>query len=353
MKTAAIICELNPAHKGHKYIFDKTREITGCDYIIAIMSGDYVQRGEPAIYNKHVRSSMALECGADLVLELPGLYATASARYFAEGATAIANALGIVNYLAFGSETADITLITDEDNHNPNDVLAREYLNAIKSYNYSLQPIIIKREGSDYNNINIDTSMPSASALRQQILDGNDVAMYIPGFSEIGENDNPVFFDDFSKVLFGKLIHSNPSELNYYFDIYEDLAHKIYGNINQFTSISSFCDLLKSKDIAYAHIKRALVHILLNYTKEDINTFSKEHLIYLRVLAFKREAKPLLTSISANCQMPLVTKLADAHKILSAESYKMLEKDIQASHLYSHIANTSIINEYTRQIKME
>ena len=108
MKVAAIIAVYNPFHNGHKYHIEKTKELTGADYIIAIISGNYVQRGTPAIIDKYSRTKMALSNGVDLVIELPTCYATASAEYFAYGAVSILNQLGVVDYLCFGSECADI-----------------------------------------------------------------------------------------------------------------------------------------------------------------------------------------------------------------------------------------------------
>ena len=111
MKTCAVICELNPFHNGHEYLFRKARSLSGADFLIAIMSGDFVQRGLPAICDKYARTKMALEGGADLVVELPVMYATASADYFAQGGVSIADSMGVVDFIAFGSECGDLDML--------------------------------------------------------------------------------------------------------------------------------------------------------------------------------------------------------------------------------------------------
>ena len=217
MKVVGIVTEYNPFHKGHKYQIDKIRQETGADFIIVAMSGNFLQRGVPALCDKFIRTEMALRCGADLVLEIPTLWATASAEYFAHGGVELLANTGVVTHIAFGAETDDLeslvevssilkkepdiyrnvlsnsirsgnsfpvarkqALITSlpdfepeklsEILDNPNNILALEYLKAIPDH---ITPILIKREGAGYHDTELNTELPSASAIRKAIF-GND-----------------------------------------------------------------------------------------------------------------------------------------------------------------------------------
>ena len=216
MKVAGIIAEYNPFHRGHKYHIEETREKTGADYIIVVMSGDYVQRGEPAIADKYMRTQMALSGGADLIIEMPAIYATASAEYFATAGIGILDKLGCVDYLSFGSEWADIqdfsayaSLFLEEPKEykqllqeqlklgksfpearafaagkllfnskpdeaiaflkEPNHILGIEYIKALKRRNSSIEPLVIKRKGNHYHESQLTEGYSSATAIRQQM----------------------------------------------------------------------------------------------------------------------------------------------------------------------------------------
>ena len=220
MKIVGIIAEYNPFHRGHQFHIEKARALTGADAVIVVMSGDYVQRGMPAIMPKHLRAQMALACGADVVLELPVCYATGSAEYFATGAVSLLDSLGCVDYLCFGSECGNLDvlqkiadILCQEPEHyklllqkylkdgnafpaarklalseywngnglstqisneefaeildSPNNILGIEYLKALSSLNSSIKPVTITREGAGYHDQTLDIPFSSASAIRQ------------------------------------------------------------------------------------------------------------------------------------------------------------------------------------------
>lgn len=216
MKVAGIIAEYNPFHKGHQYHIEETRKQTGADYVIAVMSGDYVQRGEPAIADKYMRTRMALSGGADLVIEMPVIYATASAEYFATAGIGILDRLGCVDYLSFGSEWADVedyssyaTLFLEEPEEyrqilqeqlkrgksfpearaftagkllfdskpetaveflkEPNHILGLEYIKALRRRNSSIQPITVKRKGNHYHEKILAEEYSSATSIRREL----------------------------------------------------------------------------------------------------------------------------------------------------------------------------------------
>ncbi len=221
MKTAGIIAEYNPFHRGHGYHIRKTREITGADYIVAVMSGNFVQRGEPALIDKYSRTLMALKGGADLVLELPAVYAASSAELFASAGVRLLDQLGCTDYLSFGSEWADLSdykpyvdLFTSESSDyrivlkeylreglsfpaarsraagrilslnrtgshsgesadpfltEPNHILGLEYLKALKRWQSDICPVVVKRQGSGYHDLSLEGEYPSASAVRNAL----------------------------------------------------------------------------------------------------------------------------------------------------------------------------------------
>ena len=216
MKVAGIIAEYNPFHRGHQYHIEETRKKTGADYVVVVMSGDYVQRGEPAIADKYMRTQMALSGGADLIIEMPTIYATASAEYFATAGIGILDKLGCVDYLSFGSEWADIedfsayaSLFLEEPEEykeilqeqlklgksfpearafaagkvlfnskpdeaiaflkEPNHILGIEYIKALKRRNSSIEPMVVKRKANHYHDSVLTKGYSSATAIRQQM----------------------------------------------------------------------------------------------------------------------------------------------------------------------------------------
>ena len=360
MTITAVICELNPVHNGHKYIFEKARELTGADYCIAIMSGDYVQRGEPAVFDKHIRSRFALLIGADAVIELPGIFATGSAQYFARGAAGILKKIGCISYLCFGSESGDIASIMSDDNDMPNDILAREYIKALEYFGLDIKPVPVKREGTDYNDDeNISGTICSASYLRKKLICEKDFdRKLIPDscvdvFYDYINNYAPVYFDDYSDVFYQSL-KLLAGRLDTYFDVYGDLADKFENALDGFTSADEYCHLVKTKEIAFSHIKRALLHTALSYTKDD-EKYAREndYCIYLRLLGFNKAKADVLKKLTENGSN-LISKTSDARDILGRRSLEIYEKDISASMLREYIRQKKdkkpAVNEYKRSV---
>lgn len=397
MTVCGIIAEFNPFHNGHAYLFSEARRITNADYLIIMMSGDYVQRGEPACMDKYSRTKAALSAGADAVFELPVCIATGSAQYFARGAVAALNALGVVDYLCFGSESGDIeelyqkTRLTESESGYasrdlPNNILAVEYLKALDYFHSPIKPVTVKRHGNDYNDITIkEGEFCSAAAVRNLLesqsenfadinnyssntgkdISGNpsgtlSVSLHddvsnlltglIPNYAiQIMQNyyktHHYLTFDSLSDLLFYKLMLEQNQDKNFsdYFDIYDDLANKIrtaFSGIRP-TSASAFRNILKSKDIALSHISRALLHIVLEISKTDVELMQQyNYCAYLRPLGYHRDADTLRKSIKEQADRPILSKLADASKSLNEEQLTMLKKDISASDLYQQISVT-------------
>ena len=318
MKTAAIIAEYNPFHNGHEYMIGQVRELTGADVVIVLMSGDFVQRGAPAVCDKNLRSKMALSCGADIVFELPVIYALGSAELFADGAVRLLCALENVDYLCFGSECGDIDALKEHASlieeysqtpsfkeelsekiksgmsypaafgeitgklslkeanlsESPNNLLGIEYIRALiragKSGKYASvpEPVTIKRAGDEHFETDI-SAMPSATAVRKALKGGfSDIEQSVPAavYKLISDDYNrllPIDEDDFNDMLFIKLNSMSDEELSSIPGINPDLLRKIMSFKGQQVNISDLILKAKSKCFTYTSISRALFRILL------------------------------------------------------------------------------------------
>ncbi len=409
MKICGIIAEYNPFHNGHQYHLRKSIEQSEADYSVIVMSGNFVQRGTPAIMDKHTRTEAALRCGADLVLELPFCYAVGSAEYFAAGAISLLDKLGAVTHLCFGSECGDIYLLkqiagiyANEPAYfqdilrqklktglsfpvaraaalieacpelceslsalsSPNNILGIEYMKALIRRNSDIVPLTICRSGAGYHDRELALHLSSATAIRHAFETGiplTQLTEQLPHeassvYKKYFTESKPIFADDFSALLHYKLLIGRDTGYAAYMDVSEDLSDRIQKNLYHFTTFSSFCDLLKTKELAYSRISRCLLHILLDIHKSDVSMYVNEldYTPYARILGFRKDAIPLLHEIGKNAKIPLISKLADADKILEGAAIDMLRKDIMCSDIYSSLRasknETVMKNEYSTPI---
>lgn len=389
MKIIGIIAEYNPFHLGHLYHLSESRALTGADYVIAVMSGNYVQRGVPAMFDKYTRAEAALKNGADLVLELPLSTATGSAEYFAYGAVSLLNATGIVTDLCFGSECGDLSLLLDaarilarepeEYRHllkqylkngepyprarmlalhrydgsipaellsEPNNLLGLEYLKALQKLESSMNPHTIPRTGAGYHGQQIHAGRPaSASGIRSALIQTHGhftdkVLAQLPA-SEVYEcyrEKLPVTENAFSLLLLEKLQRIQGEPLDQYFDVTEELSNRIWNCLDAFVSYSQFTDLLKTRNLTRTAVSRALLHILL-----DIRSY--EPVKAFRVLGFRRDASELLKQLSENGSLPVITNLSGAG---------LPEHTLYPDRLYESVRSllhgTPYQNEYRRKM---
>lgn len=399
MKIAGVITEYNPFHNGHKYQLNEIRKRTNADYIIVAMSGNFLQRGIPSITDKYTRTEMALTNGADIVLEIPAVYACNSAELFAKGGVDILASTGVVSTLCFGAETNNLdklqttSKILVEENQlfkttlnlflskgesfpkareltltklcgasfndilkTPNNILAIEYLKQI--HGKDIIPCLIQRKGEGYHSNEMNSPLASASAIRNSLISGSDhtlISSTVPEnvFDALMEFDKDygfVFPDEISHILHYKLLEYYNRGYTGFMDCNEELSNKIRKNIYKYKSFSDFCSILKSKNFTYSRISRVLCHILLNFTTEDMTLCNSLTVApYLRVLGFKKKSASLLKEIKKRASAPLITKMADA-----PDSISFLEKDIFASDIYNTIVashNKNIIkNEFSHPI---
>lgn len=415
MTVAAVICEFNPFHNGHKYILDKARSLTNADYLIAVMSGNYVQRGEPAVMDKFTRTRMALLCGADLVLELPSCFSTASASEFASAGVSLCFASGIADHLVFGAEEADLKALsgiahflsdaesgcederTAEFNRlitsflssgssypaarsaalgelgfdgslisSPNNILACEYLKAIRMYEKikgtkaRIRPVAVSRIGDSFNSeLPLDAHFTSATAIRRILKEERDsaksLAPYVP--SEIYDiykaftepfGKELVLEDSMSELLNYRLIElfDEGYDFSLISDVSEALAARMKRTALKPMVFSDRIQVLKTKDLTYSRISRALLHTALGMTKEDFNELkSSGYIKYIRILGFRRCASELLSEMKKSSSVPLITKVA--------ANRELMKDQIKYDNIYYSLLSRkglSVKNEFEREI---
>ena len=423
MNVIGIIAEYNPFHNGHAYQIAHVKKNLHADYIVVAASGDYVQRGEPALLDKYTRARMALSSGADLVLELPVLWSTASAELFADAGISLFEKTGCVNGICFGAESGDLALLrriadvlADEPaalkaslKHNlksgstfpkareaallsyfagsagqdgalpvstetlssllasPNNILALEYLKALRRRASSITPYLLKREGAAYHETSIRSGASevpaSASAIRHTLF--ADAAGACGNSADRASEDSAdgilrhampqearailqdyradfplLCADDFSGILGYLLLSSSASQLARTADSSLEFANRMRNQLPYYTSFSSFASRLKSKEMTLTRINRILLHSILGITSSDYacgNALDK--IPYLRILGFRKSSAPLLAALKVSAAVPLITRPSQAPKLLSPDAMRVFEHDVFAGNLYLQMRN--------------
>ena len=390
-KVLGIVCEYNPFHNGHLYHIIQSKKLTGADYTIAIMTGNFAQRGDVSLVDKWSKAEMALLAGVDLVIELPVIYSVSSAENFAEGAVKILNSLKIVNNISFGSETRDINLLDRiaEVLHNepkefqtilshelskgisypkarenalmmylndvrrfanvlssPNNILGVEYLKALRKTKSNILPVCIPRVGAGHNDTTYSKNIASATTVRNLVntnkYDSLEFKRLVPltTGSILSENIKKGHIISglhvFEKEIIYTLRRMSILEIANLPDVSEGLEYKIKQAANSCNSLIEFYNIVSSKRYAQTRISRILVYALLGITRKDMQ-LSKSISPYVRVLGFNKNGKRLLSMISeANPKLPLITsvkKFEESNKNKNLQA--MLAKDIWATNIYT------------------
>ena len=421
MKIVGLITEYNPFHAGHLYHMQRARELTGADYCVVLMSGSFVQRGEPAIFDKYRRTKAALLAGADLVLEMPVAFSTASAHEFAAYGVALLSAIG-VDAVVFGSECGQIEFLkqaasalnhesaefqerlrkglkagltypqarakalgetqaggtrvenvedfhtnTDVSNshiwssilNSPNNILGIEYLRAAEDLHSPMEFYTISRKGSGYHEDTLaDANFPSASAIRGIIRNSlskdkdllDILASHLPAVTHPAYTGAvPVFVDDFSELLNAAVLQMQATFS--IADLSPELAARLAKPPYFPLSFEERIQALKTRQLTYTRVSRALLHLVLGMREEDISRWKDEgYALYARILGFRRQSSPLLSCLHKKSSIPLITKMADAAQNLSPSALALLEQEVYASHLYQTVRmkrSGVFQNEYT------
>lgn len=387
-KVLGIIAEYNPFHNGHLHHLNESKKITGATYTVAIMDGNFTQRGNTSIMDKWSKAKSALECGIDLVIELPVLYAISSAENFADGAIKILNSMNIVDYISFGAETSDISILDNIANilyeepenyknflsselqtglsfpksrenallkylnnnkfanvlSSPNNILGIEYLKALKKYKSEIQPIVIPRFEANHNDIDYQENIASGTAIRillkNKEFDTIKNLIPSPVFSNLIENiDIGHIVPDlyvFEREVILNLRRMSTYEISLLPDVSEGLEFSIKKAANSCNSIAEFLNMINSKRYTSTRLQRILLYSLLGITKKDMN-ISKVTNPYIRVLGFNEHGKNLVSEISkSNPKLNIITSVKNfTDKNLDKNLKIMLEKDIWATDVYT------------------
>lgn len=400
MKVVGIIAEYNPIHNGHLYHIQKAKQVTNSDYCIVVMSGGFTQAGNIAIYDKFSRAKIATKNGADLVIELPSIYATSSAEHFAFGGINILDKLNIVDNICFGSECNNINLLSavsdifiqkdkqiwkkiNENLKNgisfasarsnaltkyltedqicilskPNNILGLEYLKNLKLLNSKIEPFIVKRKSSNFNEILLnsnDDNFTSATSIRNCIKENKIEILkkYVPIETyNLITTKKASFNDDLFSILKYKIISSNVNDLEKINEVTEGLEYKIIKELNNSSNYEELSKNIKSKRYQLSKIKRMLINILLNITKDDFLYAKENKIAYAHILSCSDKGKDLLSKISQNSDIELITSINE--KILdniSKDTRKYLNYDILASNIHSVVTNTNVQKDYTNRL---
>lgn len=354
-KVTAIIMECNPFHEGHKKIINAAKNLDDQGILIVIMSGNFVQRAEPAVFDKYYRTKLLLDNGVDMVLELPVEFCLSSAKFFARANINILNNLNFVDNLIFGSNLNDLNTLKDisekinssienenfikkiktgisypkalseiiKYNLSPNDILGVEYINALNEINSTINPITIER----------DTSLKSASKHR-------------------AEMKNKITIDMFSEYLNFKLYHiyKTKKTFNDYYLVTNDFDNKLLKIADKTMSFTDRANILHTKDTTLASIKRVLLNILLDIKEIDVSNMGYGFNInYLRILGIKKEAKYILKHIFTPYLLSYSKKELSKYFTNEADINKSVLNNIYASDLYNNIAKYDF-NEATKKI---
>ncbi len=406
-----IIAEYNPFHNGHKLQIDYARNTLNADYIVVALSPDYTQRGEVALLSKYDRAEIALKMGVDLVIQIPVNAATDSSMGYAFGGVKLLDSLGIVDTLLFSAEDNNMGLLSDisdielsediaykevlnlslrqglsfpfareraiadrlPDTYSntihellsgSNNILAIEYIKAIKLLKSNITPVCMKRVGASYNDNTIAGNIASASAIREAIKCGSidTIKDTVPdkaysSYKKFYSDNTFLYPDDVSLMLGYKLLQDN---LTAYKDCNEDLSNRINNELHNFINLTSFRSLIKSKNITEARISRTLCHILLGLTcdlYEEIDGRIVPYIPYIYILGFNNNGSKLMSDIKDNCTLPFFTSYNDALEYSFKESsydnssvLKLISTDIGATRIYNIILANKTNKEVTSEL---
>lgn len=382
MKAIGIVVEYNPLHNGHVYHAQQARMATGADVIIAVMSGNFLQRGEPAFVDKWTRTKMALASGVDIVFELPYRFATANAPVFAQGAIELLDAAGCSAF-CFGSEDGKIEpfqnslqLIerhadeydaavkdavakgvsypmalnkaykTIQASHSadpvadlsmPNNILGFHYMDAGRSTGSSMEALTIKRMGAGYHDETLDQKIASATGIRKSFFNSeslDDVSAFLPQSTKNllleWQSERKGFgnWESFYPFLRFVILRDGPARIRTIADVTEGIENLVFRAAQTQNSFQSFMDAVKSKRYTWTRIQRMLTHILTGFTKEM--RADMERPTYLRLLGMTNEGRSYLSERKKTLSLPLISKVA-------AFSNPSLDLDITASDIYAQV----------------
>lgn len=375
-----IVAEYNPFHNGHKYQIDKIREMHPSSNIIVVLSGNYTQRGNLSIVDKFTKTEMALSCGADLVIELPQLFQSASASYFSRQAVNILNKINIVDAICFGTENMNVDELRDistfllnepisyknsiknhlkngnsfpksrslalkEFSYNelstPNNILGVEYMKTLITLESKIVPITINRT-NNYHDSKIVGSISSATSIRENAHDIDLIKTAIPEdafdifYKSISKNSYNL--NEMSKTFRYLFLTKDKEEILDIVDFTEDIYNRFYNIIKSEFLIDNIIEKMCCKNMTKTRIQRMVLSVLLDNKSSNIKLYDKNGYPFVRVLGFKKEKQQVLSDLIEKSDIKIVTNLKNANKILNKNELNLLNTDIKKSSLF-HLCN--------------
>ncbi len=378
MKTVGIIAEYNPFHNGHAYLIEKARE-AGADCVAVVMSGNFVQRGDAAVFRDDVRTRAALEGGADIVIQLPCVYAVSGAANFASAAVKILHSLGCVDMLVFGSEcgntamlqkTAELLGSDDVQNEiskeiktgitfaaarenalrkfsaecadiicNPNDILAVEYISALNSLKSGIKPFAVKRTGAAHGSDIINNNIASASAIRTLISESGEWEKLVPEsvykvYSSASEEQRLTDKSKLETAILYKLRTCLPADIAACPDVSEGIENRIFKAAKEAVSLEELYSAVKTKRYSHARIRRIILNCALGITADD----AAISVPYIRVLGFGKRGGQMLKEAYKTSSLPIITKAAEL-KNAGSHAEKIFAAECRAGDIYALCAD--------------
>ncbi len=398
MKISGIICEYNPFHNGHLFHIRETRK-NGATHVVAVMSGNFVQRGDTAVMDKLERARLAVHSGADLVIELPVQFCLSSAENFASGAVWLLNSMGCIDELSFGSECGDIdklqkaldtveitaavqkdtireimekgytypraltSVINGTDSETaavisePNNLLAIEYMRALKKYRSDMQPFTVKRVNTPHDSADAVNGYASASYIRERILNdrstvginGYTSSIWIDALNNAFRNGEIASLSRLERIMLYKLRTSSVEDIAQINDVGQGLENRIYG-ARMAGSLDELLFTVKTKRYTMSRIRRIMLSLLIGITKEDM----KQTAPYGRILAFNERGREILAKAKDTASIPYATSIAKLSQ-LSPEAERFAELEIRASDVYGLALETvtSAQKDYRARIMID
>lgn len=377
MSVIGIVCEFNPFHNGHKHLIDSVKGKD--DIVVAVMSGNFVQRGEPSLFPKDIRTKIALENGVDIVLELPFLYATASAEKFASSAVKILASFGC-DKIAFGSEDGNVLQIekaaevllddsfdgrikyyldsgvsypqarqkafneygVDFDISLPNNILALEYVKAIKKENLSLKPVTVNRLGVGYNDDFSVDKIASATHIRNLIDGDKDFCTFVPDgsysrYEKALSDGKYVSKDKFNLAAMAVLRSRLNENLSDYANMAEGLENRIKDVITKSVTVDELYSLAKTKRYTHSRIRRSVLSLIVGVKNSDL----KIDIPYYRLLGFNKSVSKVMGVSAKKSPIPFVVNYSDIQSLNSKEADRVFELENQSANFYNLILKNS------------
>lgn len=397
MNILGIIAEYNPFHNGHKYHLEEAKLKSNSDFVVVVMSGSFTQQGNISVLNKFDRAKLAIDYGADLVLELPTIHATSSSENFCFGAINILNSLGCITHLGFGAECENlellkhiaITLLEKEkvivaltkeylknglssakardlalkevldsneykEIEKPNNILGLEYLKCLYKLNSIIVPVIVKRKSAEHGDTSLlkSDTIASATAIRKAIDEGdlNNIKKLVPDncFSLLSNNHLSTNSELFEIIRY-EILKLGKSKLSNIYEVAEGLENRIYNAAITSENYEDLIMNIKSKRYTLGRIKRILIYIVLGITKNVASSISEAN--YARILKISNKGKELLKIINKFTTISVLSNISEKHlRNLESTVIESLNLDVLASNILSSICVEYLNKDYTNLI---